>query len=110
AAAGGRVYAIGGFVGSSFTAGAAVDRYDPATGKWSAAAPLPMPRGALAAVALDGEIYATGGARGGVSVSDHAVYDPAANAWTALAPLPTPRNHLAAAVIGRHVYVVGGRR
>jgi hypothetical protein len=109
AAAGGRIYAIGGYPGP-FVPTAAVWAYDPAQNQWTPRAPLPAPRGALAAVTIDGRIYAVGGVDAvfGV-VGDLAVYDPGMDRWTPLPPMPTPREHLAAATTGGKLYAAGGR-
>lgn len=124
AAAGGKLYIVGGFQEATFSPTGAVRIYDPADSTWREAAPMLTPRGALALAVLDGKIHAIGGnAAGGAglrphehgvpeadnSVGTHEVYDPAADTWTRLAPLPTPRNHLGAAVIDGKIHVVGGR-
>jgi N-acetylneuraminic acid mutarotase len=74
-------------------------------------APLPTPRGALAAAQLDGRIHAVGGVGlNGKNTSAHESYDPATNRWTSRAPLPTSaRDHLAAAAVDGRLYAIGGR-
>jgi N-acetylneuraminic acid mutarotase len=124
AAAGGKLYIVGGFRENRFSPTGAVRVYDPATRIWRDGAGMLTPRGALAVAVVDGKIHAIGGtaARGAglpphehgtpqadQSVGTHEVYDPAADAWTRLAPMPTPRNHLGAAVIGGKIHVIGGR-
>jgi N-acetylneuraminic acid mutarotase len=54
----GRVWAIGGRVGSNV---AAVESYDPAADAWTVETPLADPQGALTAAALGGRIHAVGG-------------------------------------------------
>ena len=119
AALDGKFYVVGGFYGgfAQREPAQSVWVYDPAADEWMRRASLPMARGALAAVALDGRLYAIGGERrvqdGGPaeyeSVADVAVYDPAADRWDALPPLQHARNHLGAAAIGGRLYAVGGR-
>jgi hypothetical protein len=124
AAAGGKLYIIGGFRGGSSSPTGAVRIYDPFQRTWRDGAPMLTPRGALAVAVLDGKIHAIGGnaapgaglqphehgtARRDRSVGTHEVYDPARDTWTRLAPLPTPRNHLGAATIAGKIHVVGGR-
>ncbi len=50
AAAGGKIYSIGGFVGFTFNAVPSLLEYDPETDLWTARAPLPRARGALARI------------------------------------------------------------
>lgn len=85
----------------------AVHAYDPHTETWSARAPMPTARSAMAHGVIDGKIYVAGGRppRG----HDFAVYDSETDTWTTLPDLPTARNHMAAAAIGGKLYVVGGR-
>ncbi len=110
ASAGGKIYSIGGFLGSSFTATDAVFELDPNQVMWVEKAPLPSARGALAAVEIEGRIYAAGGTEvNGADSNRLTVYDPATDQWTELAPMPTFRNHLAAGAIAGKLYVIGGR-
>lgn len=108
----GRLYVIGGQTNaggrnrkSRYTS--AVHALDPKTGKWTARAPMPTARSAMAHAVIDGRIFVAGGRppRG----HDFAVYDPKADKWTTLPDLPTARNHMAAAAIGGKLYVAGGR-
>ncbi len=108
ATVGGRLYVIGGFETSAFTAVDSVYAYDPTADHWESRAPLPAPRGAATAAVIDGRIYVAGGLRDS-SVDDFAVYDPAANQWTSLPPMPTARDHLGSGVIGGIFYAAGGR-
>lgn len=88
----------------------AVWRFDVAEGRWiGPAAPLPTVREHLAAVALDGRIWAIGGRwgeRGNLGTVE--VYDPVADAWTASPDLPTPRSGLTAGAACGRIHVVGG--
>lgn len=108
----GMLYVIGGQTNagsqneeSRYTA--AVYAYDPKTEKWTARAPMPSARSAMAHDVIDGKIYVAGGRppRG----HDFAVYDPKADKWTALPDMPTARNHIAAAGIDGKLYIAGGR-
>jgi N-acetylneuraminic acid mutarotase len=119
AVVGDKFYVLGGFYGgfAQREPAQSVWAYDPAADEWQRRASLPTARGALAAVTLDGRLYAIGGERrvpdGGPadyeSVPDVAVYDPAADRWEALPPLQHARNHLGAVATGGRIYAVGGR-
>jgi N-acetylneuraminic acid mutarotase len=112
ASAEGRLYVIGGYTAHPllgiWNPVAAVYEYDPQTDRWRERSPMPTSRGALAAVSLDGRIYAVGG-RAVANTGALEVYDPRTDRWERLAPMPTPRDHIAAAVVNGRIYVFGGR-
>ncbi len=88
-----------------------LEMYDASTNTWTLKAPMPTPRFLLAAGAIDGKLYAVGGANsvhGGPGLAVLEVYDPASNTWVTKAPMLTPRSDLAVAVIDGRLYVVGG--
>jgi N-acetylneuraminic acid mutarotase len=84
--------------------------YDPATGRWTEAAPLPTPRDHLAVVAAGGKLHAIGGRYGNNDQMSelHDVYDPATQAWTPAPPLPTARGAVAGALYNGLILVIGG--
>jgi N-acetylneuraminic acid mutarotase len=97
--------------------------YDTETQSWSALPPMPTPRGALAAVAVDNKIYVVGGAKipsgmelpGGLTaggpvelVGTMEVFDTEKNSWTTLKSMPLPRNHHDVAHLDGKLYVIGG--
>jgi len=104
-----RIYVIGGFNTSTNIPAGQVHVYNLKTKQWSAAAPLPRPRGGHAAVMLSGKIHVLGGGNSMSTIADHSVYDPASDAWTDLAPLPRAEGSPAAAVLGGRIYAIGGR-
>ena len=91
----GKVYAVGGH-SNGVGRLSSVERYDPATNAWEAAAPMAAARQAVGVAALDGKLYAVGG-RGAPGSPGHNLlssaerYDPAENAWEAVAPLAAAR-------------------
>ncbi len=110
----GKIYVIGGhnFNPGGFThvVTSLVEVYDPATDTWSTGTPMPTARAALAAVVVNGRIYAIGGGSAtGPSFSDKVEeFDPVANTWATKAPLPTPRYDLGAEVVSGKIYTFGG--
>ncbi|HEV2349959.1 MAG TPA: kelch repeat-containing protein [Terriglobia bacterium] len=94
----GKLYAIGGTTGRNGPNPilGTVEAYDPVTDAWSTKAPMPTPRAYFAVAAVDGIIYAIGGATNtGVTYpnSTRAIrtvdaYDTATNTWSPRAPLP----------------------
>lgn len=103
AVVGDRLFAIGGFSASGFTATDQV--WELVGGSWVDRAPLPRAIGAGAAVGLDGRIFVVGGAPGG---GLH-VYDPADDAWETLPGPSAFREHLAAVVYEGEIWAIGGR-
>jgi hypothetical protein len=112
----GKVYAVGGFSGSTL---ALVEEYDPANNSWTRKADLPTPRRLLVVAAVNGKVYAIGGA----SFTDPNALtysfatdelDPLANTWTTRAPIPMdpPFNSvlgncfIGGAAVGGKIYVV----
>lgn len=110
AVVGGGIYVVGGFV-ANVHAGAMdrVFRYDIATDTWEARAPLPVPRGSPAVVALDGRIHAVSGRNDSGLVGAHHVYNPTTDRWSEAAPLPVPRDHKGIGVADGRIHVFGGR-
>lgn len=109
AAVNGKLYILGGYVGSSFSATTSVYEYDPGANSWAAKQSMSQPRGAHAAVAFQEKIYVFGGIIGSRPSGSAEVFDPAENTWQSLAGMPTAREHVAAATIDSLIYVVGGR-
>jgi hypothetical protein len=105
----GKIHVIGGRGLDGVTV-ATHEVYEPSTGTWSEAAPLPRARDHMAVVASEGKIHAIGGRLTGPAdrTGQHDIYDPATNAWTSAAPLPTPRSGVAAVLYKGLILVLGG--
>ena len=113
----GKLYLIGGAIGSCFPGGWSSkvwvnEVYEIATDTWSTRAPMPTARSGIGLAALDGKIYVIGGEGwidelGGVSRAVEA-YDPKRNSWAEEVPMPTPRHGFAKGVIDGKLYAVSG--
>jgi len=88
------------------------DVYDPATDKWTSAAPLPAPRSEGAVAYYRGLILYFGGdcndLKAAGAFDDLQAYDPATDSWKPLAKAPIGLHGQGAAVVGDTVYFVGG--
>lgn len=111
----GRLYVIGGRIGSAFANGSDVDvveAYDPAADRWTAPlARLPAPRGDAVATVWRNLILLAGGVPindAGESARRLIGFDPGANRWSVLPAPPLPRTGFATGVIGDQFYAVGG--
>jgi N-acetylneuraminic acid mutarotase len=96
AALNGRVYVVGGRfgggVGSEMTN--VLEVYDPASGVWSQAAPMPTTRAGINGIAARGCFYVWGGEGNDADprgvFPQNEVYDPRTDSWQSLEPIPTP--------------------
>ena len=109
AAIGQLIYLIGGFDITTNVPTAQVLVYDTHSRQWRNAAPLPRPRGGLAAAVLDGHIHVIGGGNSESTLPDHSAYDPVTDRWATLAPLPRSLGSPAAVVHQGTLYSIGGR-
>jgi N-acetylneuraminic acid mutarotase len=117
AALGGKIYVIGGRVGSIFMQGAdntdLVEVYDPQTDQWGALlARMPSARSGGGFGVYKGKIYAGGGEYRTNSLVGAfkalEAYAPATDSWTTLSPMPLARHGCAAGFIGNKLHFVGG--
>jgi N-acetylneuraminic acid mutarotase len=113
----GKLYVIGGAIGSCFPNGRASnvsmnEVYDIATDIWSTRAPMPSARGGLGAAVLDGKIYVIGGEGWADELSGvfrtNEAYDPKTNGWVEKASMPTARHGFAKGVLDGKLYAVSG--
>lgn len=122
AAAGGKIYGIGGFSGAipDWRAHASVFVYDPKADRWTPGPALPQARAEGVVATVKEKIYFIGGriptSANAAHISQHAdtskaeVLDLRSGQWRRIADAPTARNSAAAAVIDNKIYVVGGRQ
>ena len=110
----GKIYVVGGAVSAVPLPiwQNVLEVYDPATNTWETKAPMPTARGYLAAVTINGLLYAVGGTNdggSGAALQTVEIYDPQTNTWRAeTAVMPTARRSFAAGVIGNRLYAAGG--
>jgi N-acetylneuraminic acid mutarotase len=100
-----RIYAIGGYGGSSNLA--TNEEYNPSTNTWATRASMPTARRYLVAAAVSDRIYAIGGYTT-THVATNEEYNPATNTWATKASMPTARYGLAAAAVSDRIYAIGG--
>lgn len=112
----GKIHVVGG--ATSFLARAettdAHEVYDPGSGSWKKAQPLPEGRDHLAAASDGAKLYVAGGRK--LTLTSNSarfdIYDPARDEWSSGPEMPTARGGLAAAVVrdgsSSYVVVVGG--
>lgn len=96
---------------SGFGIAARHDVFDPATGRWSTAAPVPAPaRDHVGVAVVDGRIHLFGGRTADLAdnLARHDVYDPGTDQWTTAAPLPAARSAGAYTVLDGKILYAGG--
>jgi subtilisin family serine protease len=107
-ASNGKIYAIGGFAGSTVVP--TVEEYDPVTDTWVTRSNMPTARHTLGvATASNGKIYAIGGFAGSTAVPTVEEYDPVSDTWATRANMPTARYMLGiASASNGKIYAIGG--
>jgi len=114
--ANGKIYVLGGRLGSVYVNASATDvveEYDPATDSWGfAKTRMPLPRSGVAFGSYNNKIYIAGGEYLDNTVvgtyRDVEAFDPATNSWISFPPLTVPRHGLIGGMIGNHFHVVSG--
>jgi N-acetylneuraminic acid mutarotase len=102
----GKIYLVGGMADTPKPL-SILEEYDPTTDKWTKKADMPTPRGMLCVGAVNGKIYAIGGAIPNMaSVTEE--YDPVTDKWTKKADMPTARMFLSAGAVNGKIYAIGG--
>ncbi|XP_055972404.1 kelch-like protein 35 [Sorex fumeus] len=107
AAVQGQLFAVGGFDGLQRLH--SVERYDPFSNTWVAAAPLLEPVSSAAVTPCNGQLYVIGGAgQDGVSTDKVQCFDPKKGRWSLRSPAPFSQRCLEAVSLEDTIYVVGG--
>ncbi len=79
-----------------------------AQGEWTAKSDMPTARFGLSAEAVNGKIYAIGGANASSILGMVEEYDPATDTWSPKTDMPTIRKGMATSVVNGKIYVFGG--
>jgi len=107
-----KIYVVGGFEEPSLSnivnlaISSKVEVYDPATDRWTAAAPLPVRLHHAGIYIIGG--YTQSGMSTWSPVASVYAYDPATDRWTERAPMPTARGALSVTEHGGKLYAIGG--
>jgi N-acetylneuraminic acid mutarotase len=109
----GKLHVFGGrTTGNKVDSVAAHDVYDPATDKWTAAAPLPAPRSEGGVAYYHGLILYFGGdcndPKAPAAFDDLQAYNPKTDSWKPLAKAPIGLHGPGTATVGDAVYFIGG--
>ena len=112
----GKIYAIGGRVGSSFVGASSndsVEEFDPATQMWRVRTRMPFPRSGMA-YASDGRyIYLLGGEYLDTEMvgvfRNLEAYDPVRDRFYLLPPMTVPRHGFAGGILGNRFHAVSGQ-
>ncbi|XP_006875483.1 PREDICTED: kelch-like protein 35 [Chrysochloris asiatica] len=103
----GQLFVVGGFDGLRRLR--SVERYDPFSNTWTAAAPLPEAVSSAAVASCAGQLYVIGGARqDGVNTNKVQCFDPKEDRWSLRSPAPFSQRCLEAVSLEDTIYVVGG--
>ena len=102
------LYAVGGRRLEVTANTAAVQRFDPNTGRWVQLKAAPSPVSDAGAAIVGGRLIVVGGESAGAVFSTVWAYDLATSAWSTLPGLAAPRHGLAVTAIGNTVYAIDG--
>ena len=109
--ANGKVLVVGGRIctGSNCTEFSSAEVYDPATGLWSAAGNMSVPRHAHVSVRLqNGKVLVAGGFSGATTWNSAELYDPETGLWSPVGNLAAPRAFATATLLASGKVLVAG--
>ena len=93
----GKIFAVGGYDGSSFLK--SVEVFDPISNKWSMVAPMNVTRSRVAVVANMDRLWAIGGYDGMKNLSTVEMYNPETDEWTFVASMEAHEGGVGCGVI-----------
>jgi non-specific serine/threonine protein kinase len=101
-------YAIGGRTIHSSENQNQVQRFDPATNKWTQVTTLPAANSDMGVVYLDGQLITFGGENAFSVFNTVRAYNLATKTWSTLANMAQARHGMGAAVVGKAIYAIDG--
>jgi non-specific serine/threonine protein kinase len=102
------VYALGGRKLEAAANHNQVQRFDPATGKWTQLTPMPVANSDMGAAYLGGQLITFGGENGLTVFGTTRAYNLASRTWSTLPSLHDARHGMGVAVIGNTIYAIDG--
>jgi non-specific serine/threonine protein kinase len=102
------VYVVGGRKLSSAANTAAVQRFDPNTGKWTQLRPVPSPVSDCGVAIVSGQLIVVGGESTGTVFNTVREFDLATSTWSSLPPLAAARHGMGVTAIGNTLYAIDG--
>lgn len=105
----GKLYVIGGFLGTPNQDTQVVEEYDPSTDSWTTKAPMPTARAGFGVAVINNKIYCVGGSQlNSNRLTTNEMYDPVSNTWSTKAPMTTGRRDLRCETVNGKMYAMGG--
>jgi Kelch motif len=102
------LYAVGGHGISETSPTAALQRFDPATGRWATLPSMPSPASGLGAAVVGGRLITVGGDNGLTVFSTVRAYNLATKAWSTLPSLREARSGMAVVAYRNILYALDG--
>jgi len=106
AAAGGRIYTIGGGLPGDVRLDA-VEEFNPTTGEWRSCAAMPGPRRNMGASVVAGALYVLGGEGALTGAMPIVRYDPRSDTWTRMKSVTRMRHCWGAQAVNGKIYILG---
>jgi hypothetical protein len=105
------LYALGGRKLEASASNKAVQRFDPATGKWAQLTPMPAANSDFGAAFVGGQLITFGGENGLTVSGTVRAYNLAAKTWSTLPSMAQARHGMGAAVVGNNtIYAIDGAK
>ena len=105
----GKVYIIGGQLGTPNTTTNIVEEFDPITNTWTVKNSMPTPRYGFGISVVNNKILCIGGTQNNSNrLTVNEVYDPTTNTWETKVPMPEGRTSLRCETVNGKIYAMGG--